>query len=81
MTWVYLSDKKRNEISHKAGPFIANSFAPHEAEVKRLNQRDNWVGLTDEERDTIRATFVTGKVFYVKDMLAAFEEKLKEKNT
>ena len=81
MTWVYLSDKKRNEISHKAGPFIAKSFAPHEAEVKRLNPRDNWVGLTDEERDAIRATFVTGNVFYVKDMLAAFEAKLKEKNT
>lgn len=82
MTWVYLSDKKRNEISRKAGPYIPNSFAPHEAEVKRLNPRDNWVGLTDEERDTIRATFVaTGKLFYVKDMLAAFEEKLKEKNT
>ena len=81
MTWVFLTDKKRNEISHKAGPYIADSFSPHDAEVRRLNPRDNWVGLTDEERESIRHTFVTGKIFYVKDMLAAFENKLKEKNT
>lgn len=81
MTWVYLTDKKRNEISHSAGPYVAGCFAPHEAEVQRLNPRDNWVGLTDDERDAIRATFVTGKAFYVKDMLATFEDKLKEKNT
>lgn len=80
MTWVYLSDKERNRISYTSGPYVADSFAPHEAEVKRLNPRDNWVGLTDEERDTIRATFVTGKFFHVAHMLAAFEEKLKEKN-
>ena len=81
MTWVYLSDKERNRILYTAGPYVADSFAPHEAEVKRLNPRDNWVGLTDEERDAIRATFVTGKPFHVAHMLAAFEAKLKEKNT
>lgn len=81
MNWVFLTDKKRNEISHTSGPYVADSFVPHEAEVKRLNPRDNWVGLTDEERNTIRATFVTGKPFYVADMFTAFEVKLKEKNT
>ena len=79
MTWVFLTDKKRNEISRKSGPYVADSFAPHEAEVRRLNPRDNWVGLTDEERDPIRSKFV-GKLHYVADVLAEFEAKLKEKN-
>lgn len=81
MTWVFLTNKRRNEISHKAGPYIANSLAPHEAEVRRLNPRDNWVGLTDEERDAIKAKVLTGKVVYMQDLYAAFEERLKEKNT
>lgn len=80
MTWVFLTDKKRDEISYKSGPYVASSYAPHEAEVRHLNPRDNWVGLTDEERDAIRCTFI-GKLFYVKDLLAAIENKLKEKNT
>ena len=79
MTWVFLTDKKRNEISYKSGPYVADSFAPHEAEVRRLNPRDNWVGLTDEERDPIRSKFV-GRLHYVADVLAEFEAKLKEKN-
>jgi hypothetical protein len=79
MTWVFLTDKKRNEISRKSGPYVADSFAPHEAEVRRLNPHDNWVGLTDEERDPIRSKFV-GKLHYVADVLAEFEAKLKEKN-
>lgn len=81
MTWVFLTNKKRNEISYKSGPYVADCFAPHEAEVQKLNPNEDWVGLTDEERDSIRNTFVTGKLFYVADMLAAFETRLKEKNT
>ena len=80
MTWVFLTDKKRNEISYKSGPYVADSFAPHEAEVRRLNPRDNWVGLTDEERDPIRSKFV-GKLHYVADVLAEFEAKLKWVNS
>ena len=79
MTWVFLTKEKRNEISYKSGPYVANCFAPHEAEVRRLNPRDNWVGLTDEERDPIRSKFA-GKLHYVADVLAEFENKLKEKN-
>lgn len=81
MTWVFLTDKRRNEISHKAGPYVADSFVPHEAEVQKLNPRNNWVGLSDEERNAIRATFVTGKIFHIEDMFAALEDKLRSKNT
>ena len=80
MTWVFLTKEKRNEISYKSGPYVANCFAPHEAEVRRLNPRDNWVGLTDEERDPIRSKFA-GKLHYVADVLAEFETKLRSKNT
>ena len=80
MTWVFLTNKKRNEISHKSGPYVADCFAPHEAEVRRLNPRDDWVGLTDEERDPIRSKFI-GRLHDVADVLAEFEAKLKEKNT
>jgi hypothetical protein len=79
MTWVFLTNKKRNEISHKSGPYVADCFAPHEAEVRRLNPRDDWVGLTDEERDPIRSKFI-GRLHDVADVLAEFEAKLKEKN-
>jgi hypothetical protein len=81
MTWVFLTRKKRDEILYQSRPYTANSFAPHETEVRRLNPRENWVGLTDEEREAIKVKFVTGKLFYVADMLAAFENKLKDKNT
>ena len=79
MTWVYLTREKRCRIAHRAGPYVADSFEPHEAEVRSLNPREDWRGLTKEERKAV----VEGmpKPFYMHDMLAAIETKLKEKNT
>jgi hypothetical protein len=78
MTWVFLTDAERDKISHKAGPYIVNSYEPHEAAVRQRNPRDNWKGLTEEQRSAI----ATGmpKPFFVKDMFAVIETKLQEKN-
>ena len=78
MTWVFLTDAERNKISHKAVPYIVNSYEPHEAAVRQRNPRDNWKGLTEEQRSAI----ATGmpKPFFVKDLLAAIEIKLQEQN-
>ena len=78
VTWVFLTDAERDKISHKAGPYIVNSYEPHEAAVRQRNPRDNWKGLTEEQRSAI----ATGmpKPFFVKDMFAVIETELKEKN-
>ena len=78
MTWVFLTDAERNKISHKAVPYIVDSYEPHEAAVRQRNPRDNWKGLTEEQRSAI----ATGmpKPFFVKDLLAAIEIKLQEQN-
>jgi predicted Fe-S protein YdhL (DUF1289 family) len=78
MTWVFLTNAERDKISHKAGPYIVNSYEPHEAAVRQRNHRDNWKGLTEEQRNAI-ATEIP-KPFFVKDVFAAIEAKLREKN-
>lgn len=78
MTWVFLTDEKRNRISYESGPYVVDSFDPHEAEVRRLNPRDDWHGLTKEERKAI--TDGMQKPFYMRNLLAAIEARLKEKN-
>jgi hypothetical protein len=78
MTWVFLSDKARTKISLDAGPYVADSYVPHEAEVRKLNPRANWHGLTKEERQaTIDGM---AKPFYMHNLFASLEAKLKEKN-
>ena len=82
MTWVFLTDAERNKISHKAGPYIVNSYEPHEAAVRQRNPRDNWKGLTEEQRSAIVSAIVSKmpRPFYVKDMFAVIEAKLRENN-
>ena len=81
MTWVFLTDSERDKISHKAGPYIVNSYEPHEAAVRQRNPRDNWKGLTEEQRSAIASAFASGpRPFYVKDMFAVIETKLQEQN-
>jgi ABC-type transport system substrate-binding protein len=79
MTWVFLTNDLRNKIALKAGPYVVDSYEPHEQAVRERNPRDNWKSLTKEER---KAT-VDGmqKPFYMCDLFAAIEAKLKEKNT
>ena len=76
MTWVFLTDAERDKISHKAGPYIVNSHEPHESVVRQRNPRDNWKGLTEEQRSAIGIP----KPFFVKDVFAAIETKLQEQN-
>jgi hypothetical protein len=79
MTWVFLTDTERNKISRESGPYIVDSYEPHEAIVRQHNPRDNWQGLTKEERETIKDAMP--RPFYIKTLFAAIETKLKEKNT
>ncbi len=79
MTWVYLTSEKRDRIARQTGPYVADSFEPHEVEVRSQNPRDNWRGLTKEERQAVVAGMP--KPFLMHDMLAAIEAKLKEKNS
>ena len=79
MTWVFLTDKERDKIARDTGPYIVDGLDPHEAEVRKRNPRDDWKGLTKGERKEI--TDSTPKPFYMADLYALLEEKLKEKNT
>lgn len=79
MTWVFLTDIERTTISRKSGPYVVDSYEPHEQAVRERNPRNEWHGLTKEER---QAT-VDGmtKPFYMKDLFATIEQILKERNT
>lgn len=79
MTWIFLTNSERDKISFKSGPYIVDGYEPHEAEVRKRNPVKKWVGLTEEERKAILSTMK--KPFYVHDLYAAIEAKLKEKNT
>jgi hypothetical protein len=79
MTWVLLTNTERNKIAYVTRPYIVDCYEPHEAEVRQRNPRDDWHGLTKEERQATLAEME--KPFYMKDLLAAIEAKLKEKNT
>jgi len=81
MTWAFLTTSERNKISHKSGPYIADSYAPHEAAVRQLNPRENWVGLTEEERKALIDAMPKDKPWYVNELFAAIEAKLKGKNS
>ena len=81
MTWVYLTDNERNQISYKSGPYIADSWGPHEAAVRKVNPRETWHGLSDEERKAIMDEVMKSKPVYMSHVFAAVEEKLKERNT
>lgn len=76
--WVFLTDDVREKIARASSPYVADSYAPHEAEVLRQNPRENWQGLSPEERKEI--VNATVKPFYMKHLFAAIEAKLKEKN-
>ena len=79
MTWVFLTNDLRNKIAVETGPYIVDAYEPHEQAVRERNPRDNWKSLTEEER---KATVdEMQKPFYMRDLLAAVEAKLKEKNT
>jgi predicted Fe-S protein YdhL (DUF1289 family) len=79
MTWVFLTDKEREKIAYNTRPYIADGFEPHEAEVRKRNPREDWKGLTEKERKEIINS--TPTPFYMKNIYALFEAKLKEKNT
>jgi hypothetical protein len=79
MTWIFLTDAERNKIAYESRPYIADSYEPHEAAVRQRNPRDNWQGLTREERETIKNAL--SLPLRMKDLFAAIEAKLKEKNT
>lgn len=78
MTWIFLTDAERNKIAYESRPYIADSYEPHEAAVQQRNPRDNWQGLTREERETIKNAL--SLPLRMKDLFAAIEAKLKEKN-
>ena len=78
MTWKFLTDQRREKIARKT-PYVVEGLALHEQAVKELNPRDDWKGLTNEEQDAVRAGMKPP--FYVKNLYAAMEAKLKEKNT
>jgi predicted Fe-S protein YdhL (DUF1289 family) len=77
MTWKFLSDQEREKIARKT-PYVAEGLELHEQAVRELNPRDDWNGLTDDERNAIRDSMPVP--FYVKGLYAAVEAKLKEKN-
>lgn len=79
MTWVFLTNAEREKIALDSGPYIVDGYEPHETAVRRCNPRDDWRGLTEEERKEI----LNGmrKPFYMRDLYAAIEDKLCEKNT
>ena len=79
MTWIFLTDAERNKIAYESRPYIADSYEPHEAAVRQRNPRDNWQGLTKEERETIKNSMPLP--MHMKVLFAAIEAKLKEKNT
>jgi hypothetical protein len=79
MTWVFLTTAERNKISHKSGPYIADSYEPHEAAVRQKNPRENWIGLTEDKRKALVNAMPKGH-WYVSDLFAAIEAQLKEKN-
>jgi predicted Fe-S protein YdhL (DUF1289 family) len=76
--WVFLTDKEREKIAYDSGPYIVDGYEPHEAEVRKRNPRDDWKGLTKEERKEINASIP--KPCRVRDIYASLEAKLKEKN-
>jgi predicted Fe-S protein YdhL (DUF1289 family) len=78
MTWVFLTDAERNKIAYESGPYIVDGYEPHEAAVRQRNPRDNWQGLTKEERKAINDSLP--KPMYMKHLFAAIEAKLKERN-
>lgn len=79
MTWVFLTSAEREKIALDSGPYIVDGYEPHEAAVRQCNPRDDWRGLTEEERKEILNGM--GKPFYMRDLYAAIEDKLCEKNT
>jgi predicted Fe-S protein YdhL (DUF1289 family) len=79
MTWVFLTNKERNKIAFDTGPYIVDGLDPHEAEVRKRNPRDDWKGLSEEERREIIDS--TPTPFHMTDVYELLEEKLKEKNT
>ena len=80
MTWVYLTNDERNRISYKSGPYIADSWGPHEAAVRKVNPRETWRGLTQDERKAIMDEALKSKPVYMSQVFATIEEKLKERN-
>ena len=80
MTWVYLTDNERNQISYKSGPYIVDSWEPHEAAVRKVNPRETWHGLSDAERKAIMDEALKSKPVYMYKVFATIEEKLKERN-
>ena len=77
-TWTFLTNTERNKIAHETGPYIVDGYEPHEDAVRQRNPRSEWRGLTKEEQ---KATLEEmKKPFYMKDLYAAIETKLREKN-
>jgi predicted Fe-S protein YdhL (DUF1289 family) len=76
--WVFLTDKEREKIAYDTRPYIADGLDTHEAEVRKRNPRDDWKGLTKEERKEINDSIP--KPCRVRDIYASLEAKLKEKN-
>ena len=79
MTWVFLTKAEREKIAYDSGPYVADGYEPHEAAVRQRNPRDDWHGLTNEERKEILDGME--KPLYMRDLYAAIEAKLKERNT
>ncbi len=76
--WKFLTDQRREKIARKT-PYVVEGLALHEQAVRELNPRDDWKSLTEEERQAVRDAMPLP--FYVKNLYAAIEAKLKEKNT
>jgi len=76
--WVFLTDKEREKIAYDTRPYIADGLETHEAEVRKRNPRDDWKGLTKEERKEINDSIP--KPCHVRAIYASLEAKLKEKN-
>ena len=81
MTWVFLTDKVRNEISYKSGPYVVDGWEPHEAAVRQVNPRDTWHSLSNDERKAIMDEELKSKPVYMRRVFAKAEDLLKEKNT
>lgn len=78
MTWKFLTDIERVKISRDSGPYIDDGYAPHEDAVRLANHRDDWKGLTPEERKEILNQMP--KPFYVSELFTRIEERLKDRN-
>lgn len=79
--WVFLTDAERNKISYESRPYVADGYEPHEAAVRQRNPRQDWNGLTADERRQIMNEALKSRPVYMARVFAEIETKLKEKNT